>query len=319
MPARTDIEEPDHTTIAQAAAWHAELADEHWDDAQRPALDAWLDADPAHRLAFERMAALADRVSGTGPIERSALRRAKSKRAARVGVLSGSLTGCLALLGWAAMHDPAIRAHIAGERSAIGELRSANLASGDRILLDTDSAADLDDADRSVSLWRGGLMATVRHGAPRPFVVRTPLGTAKALGTRFSVRLENGGAVVTVIESRVEACASSGRRNCLTLQPGQAARLDASGAQALPNVDPLVAGAWSEGMLFADDLPLAQVLNQLNYYRRVPIRYRPDDIGGLRVTGTFPLIDADRALASIALALPVMVEHTAGGPEVRHR
>lgn len=319
MPARTDLEEPDYATIAQAGAWHAELADEHWDDAQRAALDAWLDADPAHRLAFERMEALAGQIGGTGPVERTALRRAQSKRAARVGVLAMSLAGCLALLGWAAMYDPAMRAHFADERSAVGELKQANLASGDRILLDTDSAADLDDADRSVSLWRGGLMATVRHGAPRPFVVRTPLGTAKALGTRFSVRLENGGAVVTVIESRVEACASSGRRNCLTLRPGQTARLDASGAQALPNVDPLVAGAWSEGMLFADDLPLARVLNQLNRYRRVPIRYRPDDIGALRVTGTFPLIDADRALASISLALPVMVEHTAGGPEVRHR
>lgn len=319
MPARTDLEEPGHATIAQAAAWHAELADEHWDDAQRAALDAWLDADPAHRLAFERMAALADRVGGIGPIERGGLRSKVSKNAARAGWLSVSLAGCLALLGWAGMHDPAMRAHFADERSAVGEMKAASLASGDRILLDTDSAADLNDADRSVSLWSGQLMATVRHGASKPFLVRTPLGTAKALGTRFSVRLDGGGAVVTVIESRVEACASSGRRNCLTLRPGQAARLDAGGAHALPEVDPLAAAAWSEGMVFADDLPLAQVLNQLNRYRRVPIRYRPDDIAALRVTGTFPLVDADRALASIAMALPILVEHRSDGLAVRHR
>jgi transmembrane sensor len=318
MVARTDPVEPVRAVIEQAASWQAQLADEGCSDADRDAFAVWLNADTTHRTAFHRMAAIAGRASRQDPVERAALRAMLSQRSRRTGMLALLLAGATTL-GWFAADDPGIRSRIADEQTRIGELRSASLRTGDRITLDSDSAADIAEDGRSVALWRGGVMAKVRAGLAQPFVIHTPQGSARALGTQFSVRVTGDHSVVTVIESRVEACATQGTRSCLIVSAGQSARLDAAGPHRLADIDSASEAAWSDGLLVADDRPLATVLDELNRYRRDPIRYPATDLEGLRITGTFPLTDTDRALVSIGTALPVTIDHEPGGPVVRRR
>jgi len=319
MVSRTDPAEPSRATVEQAAAWQAQLADEACDEADRTSFDAWLNADPSHRIAFDRMGAIADRVVRQDPIRRTALHGLLSRRQRRAGALGVILLAGAGLLAALAAQNPAVRTRMADERSAIGELRPARLAGGDRITLDSDSAADLDDGARTVRLWQGAVMARVRHGSSRPFVVRTPQGSAIALGTQFSVRIEDGATVVAVVESRVEACAAHGDAACLVLTAGQSARLDDHGAHRLADIDPVAEAAWGDGLLVADDMPLVQLIERLNRYRPDPIRYRAAELEGLSLSGSFPLRDPDRALASIGAALPVTVDRTVEGPVLRRR
>lgn len=147
----------------------------------------------------------------------------------------------------------------------------------------------------------------------------TPHGTARALGTRYSVRVEGDVTTVRVVESRVEACALTGKRACLTLLPGQSATLDSTGAHRGEDINPSGESAWADGLLMADDRPLASIIDELNRYRRNKIRYSSADIAGLHLSGSFPLTDTDRALKSISAALPVRVERGPEGPTVRRR
>lgn len=319
MAAPTETIAPGRAAIEQAAAWHVELAEEDCGEARKAAFEAWLAADPAHRIAFERMQAIANRAARQDDVTRSALETALIRRPRGVSALVLAFAACAVLLSGIAVNSPTVRSRLADERTDIGELRSASLASGDRITLDTDSAADVDDDGRSVSLWQGGIMVDVRPHLARSLTVWTPHGTARALGTRFSVRTDSRASVVTVIESRVEACSAQGVRHCVALAPGESVRLDAEGVHPLDDVDPTAASSWADGLLIADDTPLSVVLGELNRYRLGTIRFTASDIAGLSVTGTVPLTDADRALASISVALPVIVEEQGGLLTVRRR
>lgn len=319
MATRTDTARPSRKVVEQAAAWHSQLGDEEWNESDRRDLDAWLKADPAHRTAFERMTSMGDRIAPADAATHAALRemhRAKPPRRAMLGLLlAAGLAGC----GWLLANTPAIRASMAAERTAHGQQKSATPAFQDRITLDSNSALDVDDSQRTVRLWRGAVMANVHHSSPLPFVVRTQHGTAQALGTQFSVRVENDTTVVAVVASHVRACAALARPSCVTLGAGQAARLDAGGAHLLPAMDAQAEEGWAEGLLVADDLPLTRVLDQLNRYRAAPIRYDAADLKGLSLSGTFPLTDSEQALAAIGAALPVTVSVGTEGTVVRRR
>ena len=319
MNAPTDPVEPTRAVIEEAALWQARLGYEESDAAERARFDRWMNAHPSHRVAFDRMSRIAGRVAQQDAVSQTALDTMLTKRPRRGGLLAILLLGGAGLLGWSAMRSPFVRVHIADARTARGEVRSVRLATADRVTLDSDSAIDVDESRRSVRLWRGGVMAEVRHGDPREFVVRTSQGTARALGTAFTVRIDGDGTIVAVIKSRVKACADEGARRCLTLSPGQVARLDSAGAHQLADVDPVAEAAWSEGLLIAEDLPLAQVIDRLNRYRKTPIRFRAAELKGLSLSGAFPITDGDRALASISAALPVMVERESDRITVRRR
>lgn len=319
MATRTEQAEPDRQTIQEAAAWHAQLGDEECSEDDRAAFARWLAASPANATAFDRMTEVAGRVASQGPVGRTVLSAMLGSRRRPNLAIGMFLLAGGSLIGWAASENPSIRASIADRRTSIGELASVSLASGDRLKLDTDSAADIDRGDRTIRLWRGGIMAMVRAGLAQPFIIRTDNGTAQALGSRFSVRVEGDATLVSVIEHSVRACPAQRDRTCLILGEGQSARLDRDGVHRLGDADPAAISAWSEGLLVVEERPLARILDELNRYRRHPIRYDPADLIDLRVSGTFPLTDTDRALTSLSMALPVAIDRDGTAVTVRRR
>lgn len=315
MAVPTDPNEPTRETIEAAAVWQAQMGDENRSDDDRVAFREWISAHPSHRLAYDRMTVLAGGAVHDPAQNGETRRRARRRIAIPVALLLGSLVAS----AWWAADRPDIRSRLAEDRTAIGQQERIAFGAGDRVTLDSESAADIDEALREVRLWRGAVMAEVKAGAAAHFTVRTPQGTARALGTRYSVRVDGDVTTVRVIESRVEACAALGDRACVTLGPGQSATLDGAGAHRGANVDPVGESAWAAGLLIADDRPLAAVIDELNRYRQSKVRYSPADIAGLRISGTFALTDTDRALKSISAALPVTVNKSEGGPIITRR
>lgn len=295
---------PTPAMIGRAAQWAAELDGDDVSSARRAACESWCAQDERHRLAFERMRALDQRFADMGLVERTALSRA-ARRRAKPRTMAGGLATLLLLIGATSLagHSLWVRQYFPDLRTAPGDLRELALEDGSRLHVDTDTALSraLTGDERRVSLFRGRLMAQVARDPARPFVVETADGTAAALGTRFSVARDASGTTVTVIESRVRACATTWTRQaCIDLGAGDRARLSNGAVERLPVVDVERASAWSKGWLEADDMPLVAALAELNRYRARPIRFDPAALAGIHITGSYPLRDSDRALAAIA-------------------
>ena len=305
--------------LREAAEWLATLHSGEAGEEERARCRAWREADPRHDRAYLKVEALWRRFDGLdGEAAASATLSTMLWRRRRRALARGG--GALALMvtvlfGGAllAMHPFTPLDLIADYRSGVGEQRRVVLADGSELLLNTAAVVDIaySDGERRVRLRRGELLAEVARDPQRPFIVETDAGTARALGTRYTVRERDGRLGVVVTESAVEVCGliqkPAGRENCVSAPQGHVAGVVDGNPTAPQAVDTAVATAWVRGRLVADNRPLTEVLSELGRYRKGFLRYDPEALKGLRVSGVFPLDDTDRALALLTDYLPVTV------------
>jgi transmembrane sensor len=65
-------------------------------------------------------------------------------------------------------------------------------------------------------------------------------------------------------------------------------------------------GAWTQGMLMADKMRLADFVAELTRYRRGFVRLDPA-IADLRISGAYPISDTQRTLNMLAQTYPILV------------
>lgn len=315
MSATFDHEAPLTPAIArEAAQWLIRFSSGEASEADRHACLAWRNSHPDHERAWQR----AERVSQTLGLIPSAIGMPTLERPAsrdRRAVLK--MLPLLIVTGSAAAVSYRLapwREWAADARTATGEIRTLTLADGTRLTLNTASAADIvfNDVQRTVRLRAGEIhVETAPDPVPlhRPFVVQTADGTLTALGTRFTVRLEGDW-----LRSRTHVAVSEG---AVEIRPlAAAAHVLPAGSQAVfethaaPLVAPLAlrADGWVEGILYADEMPLGELAEQLARYRPGVLRCDPA-VAGLRVSGAFHLKATDKILQLLQSSLPVQIEY----------
>jgi transmembrane sensor len=175
------------------------------------------------------------------------------------------------------------------------------------VRLNSASAVDIQfsDSQRAVRLHSGEILVQTAHGDSRPFVVLTEHGSLRALGTRFLVRREGTSTRLTVLQSAVAAQPAEGNSERIIHSGEQVLMQRQRLGSVLPA--PLSAAAWSHGMLVADNLRLEDLLNALGEYRSGYLGLDPS-LADLRISGSFPLHDSDKALAALPPSLPVKIE-----------
>lgn len=278
---------------------------------------AWRAAHPLHERTLDRMRAFDARVTDAGDLERDALHKVLDRR--RYRRLGGGFLSIvlLAALGWAGIRSDFVRDRFPDYQTARGELRTVALKDGSEIILDTEGAVgvDMDGRHRQVRLIRGQILAKVAKDQARPFVVETAYGTATALGTTFIVAREGEAMLVTVLESRVRVCPGNivDRDACRTLAAGERARVTPSGVTGESPIDPAVAAMWSTGWLEADDEEVGDVLAELNRYSERPIEFDAASLRGVKVTGSYPLRNIDRAVEGIGRTAALHVRRSSTG------
>ncbi len=309
----------------EAARWFARLRNTPVDEETRRAFLEWRDASLAHRRAFRDIEAVWADLERLQPVStgrplRVELRHGRRTRP-RVPAL---IAACLAIvfigLGiW----------HVSGEapwlweehETDIGEQRTLMLADGSTVYLNTASrlAVRLTKDRRMVRLERGEALFEVSHDASRPFTVRTPAGGVRVLGTRFDVRVEDGGGRmrVAVLEGRVAVQAPRGRTkgdatasatdgaSLPTLTAGQAVEVSARRVTRIADVDLAALTAWRDGELVFRRAPLSQVVSELNRYLPHRIRIGDDAAAAIPVTAVLRLEDRDAIVEALTAALPV--------------
>jgi transmembrane sensor len=284
--------------IGVAARWYARLQSGVATDGDRRECHAWLNADPAHRQAWQRITAVGEQMASVpGALASPALRGAdRSRRQVLRSVVMLASAGSLGWLGWRSETTQNLFADL---RTAVGERREFRLADGSSLLLNTDTSVNLrfDGRQRVLELLRGEMLVTTAvDRSQRPFKVITAHGEVLALGTRFIVQSQNQGAEVAVLEKAVEVSAHGAGRK-VRLEAGQRLNFNARELGPVGRTDAST-GAWQQGSIIAIDRPLGELLADLSRYRTGVLRCDPR-ITDLKVSGAFPIENTDRALAAL--------------------
>ena len=327
---RTDV------AAEQAAHWIVRLSadDAAERDMAQAGFAAWKAADPLHATVaagmenlLRQLNAVREPAGGDHRPARAALAAIAQKRprqrlrqlAAASAVAVLVLTGALVI-----SERPAYL--LADLRSPTGQWQTHTLADGSRLTLGSDSAVNVrfNAGERHVELVRGDILVDVAKDAQRPFIVDSKQAAIRALGTRFAVRREDGATILSMLESKV--LAQVPQHPAVVVQAGQRTRITEDGVGPMQAIDAAsVQEAWRARQLVVDDLPLAEVLDELARHRPGQLHYDGAQIAGIRVAAVLPLDDTDKALQLLIDNFPqlrirmltrylVMVDAPASGP-----
>ncbi|VXD04330.1 transmembrane signal transducer for ferric citrate transport; KpLE2 phage-like element [Pseudomonas sp. 8Z] len=297
--------EAQRAALKAASGWYARLCSGHSDASEQQAWQRWYDAEQTHRQAWQQIEALRSQLGLLpGPIASSTLRGVDHGRRRLLGSLA--LIGAALPLGWFAWQSDTRRYWLADLRSGVGERRHWQLSDGSRLLLGTASAAQwhTDGQRRLLRLISGEAMIDSVDEA-RPLLVETRHGVVRCQGARFCVRSDERDSRLAVLEQRVDVAPLHHLQDMRALVAGQQLRFDAE-QLGPPRANDAATTAWTQGSLLALDQPLGEVIAELARYRHGVLRLDPA-LAGLKVSGSFPLGDTDRALAALENSFPVHV------------
>ncbi|AHV91344.1 FecR domain-containing protein [Bordetella holmesii] len=313
MPADTTPSARELRAVKDAATWYARLSSEAVTANDRHAWSHWLASDAAHRSAWGKVEQVCRQMGRLpGSIARPTLAPANAPRRAvlrSIGLVAGA--SAASWLGWRTVSR---EGWTADYRSAVGERRNIQLADGSSMLMDTDTAVDVsfDAHARILDLRQGAILVSTHPDSaatPRPFLVRTRQGTATALGTRYTVKTEDGWTRVAVLEKSVRLEPAQGQ-DAFVLHAGEQARFSRDTID-LPKPNDITTVSWIGGNLAALDMPLGQLAAELGRYRRGGLGCDAD-VALLLVSGSFPLDNTDQALAALTQSFPVKTTRVLG-------
>lgn len=304
--------------IDAAILWNVKLNYGETSAQTRAIFQQWLEADPLHRLAWQR-------TGGWKPLQQPALaglahdtlavaerKHQQHSEQRRRGLTLLSLAGLAAALGWQQRDELAWQRLMADASTMVGEQRTLRLEDGSVVVLNTDSAISTDfSADhRKLIVHRGEMMITTgadrAAASKRPFWVTTPFGAMRALGTRFVVRLESQGARVSVQEGAVELHPADG--GTPTVAPaGSSLWLERRSVQLASPLG-FADDGFADGVITGQNIRLEVLLRELARYRKGYISCAPE-VAGLMVSGLFHVADTDRALQFLLQTQPLSIRY----------
>lgn len=294
----------ERSIVREAARWYMRLNDSDHDAAQQQRFEQWRRQHPDHERAWQ----LAQRVSqqwqgiphgvGLPTLDRADHLSRRTGLKALVLLMTAGPAG---LLAWRQS------SWSADERTAVGEQRQLTLPDGTLLSLNTQSAVDIvfDATQRLIRLRAGEILLTTgQDRLKRPLLVQTDQGNVRPVGTRFSVRLEEAGSLVSVFAGAVDIQPNRGSIE-VRLNAGQRVRFDSQHVLTAMALTP-GSGDWSQGVLRVERMPLSAFVRELNRYRPGWVRCDPQ-VGELLISGAFQLRDTDLILSAVSRALPVEV------------
>jgi len=289
-----------------ASVWYSRLnGDSHpesvWED-----FAAWLAADDANRIAFDRVEALYAELEGLAP-ELAAIDRARMPTSSNVIEFSARPPRRPSLRVWLGA--------AATVAAALGESRSVALADGTTIEMNTASTLTVafNGRERRVTLEQGEALFRVGADNARPFLVLVGGREVRDIGTVFNILRDRDRTVVTVESGKVMISSPGTATPDVQLGAGdQLAARDGNG-QVLNRVDPAQATSWRDGYLTYKEAPLSVVVADLNRYFAGHIVLADKNTGVHRFSGVLKVDDEDAVLNRLAQLLPLVIDRRADG------
>lgn len=289
-----------------AADWVARLGGEPV-EADWLAFEAWLNAAPGHRAAYDRALALSLSIDRQAPtlIDRVEAAARRPVRARQTYWGAGLMSLAAVAVTVAALHPaPSPKADVYA--TAKGERREVVLSDGTRVALNANTRLSvvMRRDRRELTLASGEAAFQVVHDASRPFLVHLGDRDLRDVGTEFDASRQNGLIQVTVREGMV-ALMRPGAPRSLSMGPGShMEHQEGSQDTMVMATNPDEAFAWRTGRLIYRDRPLADVAADLSRYGADEVRAE-GPAADLKFTGVLTIDDQADMVRRVTSLLPV--------------
>ncbi|HVZ30647.1 MAG TPA: FecR domain-containing protein [Asticcacaulis sp.] len=308
----------------QAATWVVRLNSDQVIGSEHDAFRSWLEADPAHAIAYAEHVALFAGLKSLSdddeardvllpappampPLNRRNLLIGGTGLAASAVVATGLITS---LMDKTFKTEP-------------GEQKHVRLSDGSSIVVNTDSKlrVHFETHERRIFLDRGQAFFQVAKDKLRPFRVFVGSDEVRALGTAFDVRRIGDRAHVTLEEGRVAIYSAGGAqvvrpvtlqaavRPVVVLEPGERAVLSRSAPVRIEKANLESVGAWRYGRLILDSTPLGDTVADLNRYGGPQIVLSDPTLADIKISGVFHTGDPVTFADAVTRALPVRIAY----------
>ncbi|WP_242128513.1 FecR domain-containing protein [Sphingobium sp. Sx8-8] len=201
--------------------------------------------------------------------------------------------------------------------TGVGEQRLVRLDDGTSLHLDSGSAVDVrfTAGHRRVSLISGRALFDVAHDKNRPFDVDAGAATVRALGTRFEIDRQRADARILLIEGKVKVDAAECSTGACTdhLLPGDMMMASEAGLGAKERGNVQAITSWTSGRLQFTGRALADAVDEVNRYCKLPIILDAPTLSDERVNGGFALGDRDAFIRAVTALYPLRALHEDNG------
>lgn len=307
----------------QAVAWLVRLQSDQVTDADRAGFAVWYAASDAHREAYSEAEMFVNRLRRPAQDvwDEQLLGRSSGSRA-WVGWWK-PVAACVLLLSLAFLWHAFTLSSPDVFKTAKGEHRRFQLEDGSSVLLNSNTTIRVafTGQRREMELVAGEAFFVVAKDPERPFEVRAGLGTTRAVGTEFNVRLRESTATVTVVEGVVRVSqpppTDGGKSDESSIEVSQnevVSYSQAEGMGALRRSDPVTTLAWQRGQMVFNKRPLAEVIDELNQQWDRHVFVAGPRLRQLPVNGVFDIHDPDAVVRAVertfhvrSLSLPLNV------------
>ncbi len=307
----------DFAVLEQAANWYAILQSPRANNIDMQRWQVWRDTCEAHQVAWQRVEVISGKFTSlpanSKPGARTILDQASQQHGMRrksLKVLLLCTTGAIITsigtsISWQSL--------FASYKTTTGAQQEIRLADGSRLWLNTDSAVDIrfTDIERTIILHHGEMLIQTAKETQRPYrplVVRTSYGQFQALGTRFNLFQHAHGVNLSVLEGAVKIQPINPALPANIVHAGQQTQIDTTAIAASTDISPS-RGHWIRRQIFADNITLGELIDELSRYRTGIIRIDPK-VSNIRVIGVYNTANTDQVLAALAGTLPIRITHT---------
>jgi transmembrane sensor len=322
----------------EAGAWIAQLDKGEFSEADRAALREWCARSKAHREAIGRLGGIWAELEALGPfmkqmsvasatasspIERLRWSPFWAAHAAAAAVVVIGVSMWLVNVSSPQLHDPPVQLY----ETSIGEQRTIVLADHSTMRLNTNTLVEVDYRvrERRVRLVKGEALFDVAKDHTRPFIVYAGADTVRAVGTRFSVRLQQENVEVVVSEGQVafSRAVVDSRTGGVTAQTSvlrqkQTAWIDDRASTPIEittigNKETERRLSWATGVLEFNGEPLEKVVAEITRYTPLHIRIAQPELRRMPVGGRFRVGDTEALFDAVRASFGVRVIYDADG------
>lgn len=309
-----DVLVPPPEVITCAAAWLVKMQEGELTTEAELQLQAWRLENAEHERAWRAAIQLKEMIGSVpGGLSQPVLGRQRLDRRQllSVALLAAALPGT-----WMVYRQLPILT--ADYRTATGEQRQITLPDGSQLQLNTDSLVDVhfDVQQRLIRLHRGEIAIQTapdnfinssnnNTAYKRPFIVETPVGNIRALGTRFTVRTLDGDITQVEVYAHAVALKPAGVEIEARLDAGKKAHFNHKKIYWVEDHYQLTP-AWVNGQIIADNQRLGDFIAELARYYSGILRCDPA-VADLRISGVFQLENPLQVLNVVAGTLPIRI------------
>ncbi len=311
----------------QALNWFVRLSDADAPEAAWLEFEAWLEADPDHRRAYDLIEQVWVALEENPPSDvvaepiaanddaRPLTGRTRFNRAWLAPLMTTAAAAVMVVGLWPEISgEGRFRTYTTDDAP-----REVTLSDGSKLSINrhSDLRVRIGARDREVVLDNGEAAFDIAHDASRPFVIAADTHEIRVLGTAFNV-LNHDGRFAVGVQRGLVSVSGEGLAGTVRLSVGQQLVQDGTNVPVVSGLDPEQTSAWREGVLVYRETDMGRIADDLSRYLNKPVSVSAS-ARALRFTGALRIGDEATMLRQLQDFVPIRVTRENDGIQLTAR